>query len=166
MSNNVTVSSGQDYQVSSGQTDNGDTVQAGGELDVLSGGTIIGTFNDFGTIIVDPGGVEQGTVISGANAAVEYDDGSASGDTVDFALQVVEAGGMDSAITINYRGEQQVNSGGTAVFATVNGGGTQFDFGTTSGTVLSGSSPQLLAEQVVEAGSTASNARGIQQHDY
>src|SRR5262245_16407318 len=39
----VTVSSGQTYTVSSGETDINDIVLAGGTLDVLSGGTIRGT---------------------------------------------------------------------------------------------------------------------------
>ena len=39
----VTVSNGQTYNVSSGQTDTGDTVDLGGTLNVLSGGTISNT---------------------------------------------------------------------------------------------------------------------------
>jgi autotransporter passenger strand-loop-strand repeat protein len=45
----TTVSSGQTYNVSSGQTDTGDIVVPGGTLDVLSGGTIINTANNGGT---------------------------------------------------------------------------------------------------------------------
>jgi len=47
----VTVSSGQTYSVSSGQTDIGDIVLAGGTLDVLSGGVISNTI-DSGTTVV------------------------------------------------------------------------------------------------------------------
>ena len=41
----VTVTNGQVYNVPSGQTDTGDTVDPGGELNVLSGGAIIGTLD-------------------------------------------------------------------------------------------------------------------------
>jgi autotransporter passenger strand-loop-strand repeat protein len=48
MSMNVTVISGQIYNVSSGQTDTGDIVFSGGVLNVASGGTIDNTVNDGG----------------------------------------------------------------------------------------------------------------------
>ena len=56
----VTVINGQTYNVSSGQTDSGDTVDPGGELDVLSGGTISGTL-DYGAVNIAAGGTATDT---------------------------------------------------------------------------------------------------------
>jgi len=48
----VTVSSGQTYTVSSGETDINDIVLSGGELDVISGGTASGTIVSGGVVQV------------------------------------------------------------------------------------------------------------------
>jgi autotransporter passenger strand-loop-strand repeat protein len=58
----VTVTSGATYNVSSGQTDTGDTVDNGGTLNVLSGGTISNTY-DYGFVNVSSGGTAIGTVV-------------------------------------------------------------------------------------------------------
>jgi len=52
----VTVSSGQTYNVPSGETDINDIVLAGGTLNVLSGGIAIDTVDRDGTITVAAGG--------------------------------------------------------------------------------------------------------------
>src|SRR5262249_48099279 len=70
----VTVSSGQTHIVSSGQTESGDIVLAGGTLDVLSGGTISSTV-DSGTINVY--GIASATTLSGG--ALEVASGGSTG---------------------------------------------------------------------------------------
>ena len=61
----VTVSSGETYTVSSGETDINDIVLAGGTLDVLSGGTIRGTtVSSGGTLELFGGASTSGTVIN------------------------------------------------------------------------------------------------------
>jgi hypothetical protein len=51
----VTVSNGQTSAVTAGQTDSGDTVEPGGQLNVLSGGAISGTF-DYGAVNIAASG--------------------------------------------------------------------------------------------------------------
>ena len=59
----VTVINGQTYNVSSGQTDIGDTVNPGGLLNVLSGGTISNTL-DNQYVFIFSGGTGIGTVVN------------------------------------------------------------------------------------------------------
>jgi hypothetical protein len=62
----VTVSSGQTYYVSSGQTDTGDIVLSGGAIDVLQGGgTINALVSAVGSISISLGGITTGTSLSG-----------------------------------------------------------------------------------------------------
>jgi len=144
MSMNVTVSSGQTYPVSSGQTDTGDIVLFGGTLDVLSGGTIIDTV-DSGTVNVSAGGSASGTTIYGNFVApgvgsetigvggidhgalisaggIQYDFGSADGDMI-YAngVQFVESGGVASGTTLS-SGSEEVLSGGAASGTTISSG--------------------------------------------
>src|SRR6266480_7489593 len=70
----VTVSSGQTYHVTGGQTDTGDIVLFGGTLDVLSGGTSSNTVNSGGSDFIYGSGV--GTTIKGGG---EYVYGHAVG---------------------------------------------------------------------------------------
>jgi autotransporter passenger strand-loop-strand repeat protein len=82
----TTVSSGQVYIVSAGQVDSGDTVDNGGELDVLSGGTITNTEAGYIQIF---GGAASNTIV---NSGAEQDVYAiASGTVVNSAgLEVVE----------------------------------------------------------------------------
>ena len=59
-----TVSSGQDVQISSGQSSSGEIVLSGGLLEVLSGGRASGTIDSGGIDAVYSGGTAIGTVVS------------------------------------------------------------------------------------------------------
>ena len=102
----VTVTAGQTYNVSSGQTDTGDTVDFGGTLNVLSGGTISNT-QDGGTVNVSSGGTTTdtvilnsvllnvygttvGTVVYGSGLEIVYSGGTAIGTVVNVGAQVVK----------------------------------------------------------------------------
>jgi autotransporter passenger strand-loop-strand repeat protein len=159
----TTVSSGETYPVSSGQTDTGDIVLAGGMLDVLSGGTIIGTLNSGGTVAVFAGGtaidttdiggtvelvggVTSNTTLSGligpggtqvANEFV-HSNGSALDTTVnDIAVLVVGSGGIASGTIVNTGGHENVDGGLTRVTA-VNAGGFDliYNDGVASSTIV------------------------------
>ena len=105
----VTVTAGQTYNVSSGQTDIGDIVENGGTLNVFSGGAISGT-QDSGTVNVSLGGTATdtvilnavllnvygttvGTVVYGSGLEIVYSGGTAVGTVVNIGAQVVEFGG-------------------------------------------------------------------------
>jgi autotransporter passenger strand-loop-strand repeat protein len=116
----ITVSSGQTWSVSSGETDNGDVVLAGGTLVVGSGGTAISDAI-YGTEFVVSGGFSSGaTVLNGGVEAV-YDSGSqvlndviSSGGT-----ELVSAGG--TAVGSIVKGVEFVQNGGQAFGADVEG---------------------------------------------
>jgi probable HAF family extracellular repeat protein/autotransporter passenger strand-loop-strand repeat protein len=82
----VTVSSGETHIVSSGQTESGDIVLAGGTLDVLSGGTISSTV-DSGTINVY--GIASNTTLSGGMLEVASGGSTGSG-----AITFTNSGGI------------------------------------------------------------------------
>jgi autotransporter passenger strand-loop-strand repeat protein len=60
----ITVSSGQTYTVSSGQTDTGDVILGGGTLVVVSGGVIANTINSGGTDVISSGGLATDTIVT------------------------------------------------------------------------------------------------------
>ena len=100
----VTVSAGQIYNVSSGQTDTGDTVLGGGAMFVLSGGVADTTAVDFGgSLAIDSGGTASGTILSGSEIVL----------------------GTETGTTVGSGGVQSVYLDGTALGATVSGGGVQ-----------------------------------------
>src|SRR4051812_11729761 len=98
ISMSVTLSTGQTYKVSSGQTDTGDIVLGGGTLNVLSGGTISNTTNS-GGIFVSAGGTSISASINNNGTQ-----------------RVV--GGRTFATTV-VNGQQFVSSGGIAIGATI-----------------------------------------------
>jgi len=97
----VTVSSGQTYTVSSGETDINDTVVSGGILNVLSGGTIINTADSY--VIYLSGGTASGTTINSGGS------------------EQVLSGSTASGTTVLNGGEQDVR-GGAAINTTISGG--------------------------------------------
>ena len=111
----VTVSD-RTYSISAGQTDTGDTVLAGGIIDVLLGGIALGTTVDTGGIQVVFGSA-VGTVISSTGA------------------NYVESGGAASGTVIFSGGDEFVEAGGTAI-GTVVDGGNQVVYGAAGGTVV------------------------------
>src|SRR5262249_56436090 len=113
--------------VSSGQTDVGDIVLAGGTLEVLGGVTSDTTLS----------GVTVGTQV--ANEFV-HSNGSALDTTVnDIAVLVVGSGGFASGTIVNSAGHENVDSG-FASTTVVNTGGFDliYDGGVTSGTIVNG----------------------------
>jgi autotransporter passenger strand-loop-strand repeat protein len=141
-----TVISGQTYNVSSGQTDTGDTVEYGGTLNVLSGGTISKT-TDKGTVYVSSGGTEIGTVVNGYAQEYVLDGGSALGTVVDSGgNEIVSAGGTAIGTVVNSGGDQYDN--GVALNTIVNG--AQFLSGIASGTVVNGT--QFLYDYATASG--------------
>jgi autotransporter passenger strand-loop-strand repeat protein len=67
----ITVSSGQTWNVSSGETDNGDIVLGGGFIYVTSGGTTIDTtVSSGGNETVYAGSTTSGTVVLGGGEQV------------------------------------------------------------------------------------------------
>jgi hypothetical protein len=75
---NVDVSAGQTYNASSGQIDNGDMVEFGGTLNVLSGGSIFST-EDKGLVFVSSGGTGAGTVVGNGGQKYVFGTESATG---------------------------------------------------------------------------------------
>jgi hypothetical protein len=72
MSVSVAVTNGEIYTVTAGQTDSGDIVDPGGELDVSVGGSIIGTLDNG---LVNVYGTATGTVVSSVAYEVVYPGG-------------------------------------------------------------------------------------------
>jgi autotransporter passenger strand-loop-strand repeat protein len=109
----ITVSSGQTHTISSGVTDTGDVVLAGGTLVVGSAGTAIST-TDFGVVDVDAGGLTSDSIV--ASGGVETVSG--------FAFFGFPADAIGT--TINNGGVQQVLADGNASNTVVNNGGLQY----------------------------------------
>jgi autotransporter passenger strand-loop-strand repeat protein len=154
MSSNVTVSSGEAYYVSSGQTDTGDTVDTGGYMYVENGGTIINTTAEGDSLIyIYAGGVDSGSTLSGPGGGGfgEADFGFTNGVTIDGSYQEVEAGATADNTLIN-GGDQSVYGGGFASATTIaSGGEQQLSGGTADATlILEG------GYQAVQSGGTAS----------
>jgi autotransporter passenger strand-loop-strand repeat protein len=119
------------FAIAAGQRASELVTGAGGEIDVLSGGTLIG-----------------GTVSSGGNDVVES-GGVISGTTVDDGGGVeVAAGGTTFGIVLNDPGQESVGVGGTAS-ATVIDGGLQAVFGSAADTQI------ISGTQDVESGGMA-----------
>jgi fibronectin-binding autotransporter adhesin len=158
----VIVSSGQTSGISSGQTDTGDSVLAGGTLIVSSGGTISNTVVDGGSPangslasgIVDFGGSAVSTTIRNSGAQDVF--GVASGSVVSSGgIEYVDSGGIVSGTTVSSGGGQYVFSTGTAIGTMVKGGAQLNVRGTTSNVVLSGGSPGGFAIDTVYFGGRA-----------
>ena len=100
------------------QTDTSDTVDYGGTLNVLSGGTTSNT-TDYGIVNISSGGIAIGTF---ANYGQEY----------------VESGGIGIGTIVKIGSQEYVESGGTAIGTVVsNGGQVSIESGgTASGTVV------------------------------
>jgi autotransporter passenger strand-loop-strand repeat protein len=141
----VTVSSGQTYTVSSGQTDIGDVVLAGGTLDVLSGGVISST-TDSGNVQVGSGGTAFGTTVNFGGVEVVL-EGSAVETIVNSGgiLDVIFLGSASST-TVNSGGFDLVSDGATTSDTLVEAGGVEIAFsgGLTSHTVVLSGGVQVL----------------------
>ena len=126
----ISVTSGQNISVGSGRTDNGDTVDSGGTLHILSGGVVENT-DDQGIVLVSAGGTAIFTF---------QENGS---------LQ--EVFGIASDTLIVKDSQEAIVSGGTAIRTTVASGATQeiFDEGTAIGTIVSSGGVQEVLGGIV-----------------
>jgi autotransporter passenger strand-loop-strand repeat protein len=77
----TTVLPGQTLNVSAGQTSSGVIVDAGGTLNALSGGKVIGTI-DSGVVNVSSGGRAVGTTVASGGAVFVAAHGVDSGSTI------------------------------------------------------------------------------------
>jgi autotransporter passenger strand-loop-strand repeat protein len=92
----TTVSSGT-LAVSSGQTSDGVIVLSGGQLNVLSGGTILNTFNSGGTDVVSSGGTAIGTTVSSGGDELISGGSSVSAIISAFACKIFSPVGSPAA---------------------------------------------------------------------
>ena len=125
----TTVLPGHTLNVGAGQTSSGVIVDAGGTLNVLSGGTVSSTI-DSGLVNVSSGGQAVGTKVASGGTLLIFSGGLADPTTIlGHGIEIIHSGGVDSGALIK--------------------GGTQFDSGlASSATVFTGS-------QVVVSGGTA-----------
>src|SRR2546428_826421 len=115
MATSVTVSSGQTYQIASGQTDTFDTVLDGGTLIVESGGAVS----------VLAGGVESTILLEEVGATETVSSGGMDLSGSNFGFQDIfgiASGGEN-------QGVQQIESGGIASGVFVGNGGSEIVFG-------------------------------------
>ena len=143
----TTVSSGQTYTVSSGQTDFGDIVLAGGTLDVLFGGVISNTI-DSGTVQVGlgdgSGGTAIGTTVVSGGIEVVRLGGSAVETTVDSGGILAVTLGFALSTTVNNGGFEVVVGGVTSDTLVEAGGVDIAIFAQTFSTVVSSGGVQVL----------------------
>ncbi len=119
----VTVSSGETYNVSSAQTDNGDTVLSGGSMFVLSGGYAQETIVESGgSLTVSSGGADNATTISSGGFLTI--DG-VSNYTILYGGSEIVFGVADDA-EVFAAGTQTVTSGGMATGTMISDGGVQY----------------------------------------
>ncbi len=133
------------------------TVLSGGEMNVLSGGTAMGTELNTGTEIVS--GTDSGSIINGGLQQIAS-GGKAVSTTINGGTQEIQEGGSSEGTVINTNGLQQVASGGVSDNTTINGGemnvlsggtatgtelnsGTEIVSGTDSGSTINGGLQQI-----------------------
>ncbi len=169
------------------------TVLSGGEMNVLSGGTAMGTELNTGTEIVS--GTDSGSIINGGLQQIAS-GGKAVSTTINGGTQEIQEGGSSEGTVINTNGLQQVASGGVSVNTTISGGemnvlsggtatgtelnsGTEIVSGTDSGSTINGGLQQIAdggkavsttinggTQEIQEGGSsegTVINTNGLQQ---
>ena len=135
------------------------TVLSGGEMNVLSGGTAMGTELNTGTEIVS--GTDSGSIINGGLQQIAS-GGKAVSTTINGGTQEIQEGGSSEGTVINTNGLQQVASGGVSVNTTISGGemnvlsggtatgtelnsGTEIVSGTDSGSTINGGLQQIAS---------------------
>ncbi len=156
-----------DYNVTSGVTSSGVTLNSGDNEFVSSGGIATGTINNGGAEFILDGGSVTGTQVNSGGVENVSSGGAASATVVNNSgSQVVHGGGSATGTVVNSGGNADVNPDATGTGAVVSGGvlnvygtasGTQVQAGieyvhsggTAAGTVVSGGS------QNIDAGSTA-----------
>ena len=126
-------------------------------MNVLSGGTAMGTELNTGTEIVS--GTDSGSIINGGLQQIAS-GGKAVSTTINGGTQEIQEGGSSEGTVINTNGLQQVASGGVSVNTTISGGemnvlsggtatgtelnsGTEIVSGTDSGSIINGGLQQI-----------------------
>ncbi len=118
------------YNVTSGQTISGLTLNNFDSLSINSGGKASGTVvNSFGYESIDSGGIASGTTVN--SGGFEY----------------IASGGIASGTTVNSGGHEYIASGGMASATIVNSGGDLY-MQLTSGVIESGSNGEYIVNGV------------------
>jgi autotransporter passenger strand-loop-strand repeat protein len=131
----IMVSNGQTYTVEPFEIDFGDTVLAGGTLDVLSRGTIVDT-------------VVSGTPVGSAIVNVSAGGFALFTTVIDNGFLNIDGGAVFGATITD--STEKVFAGGTAIDTTVSDGALFVDGGTVNGTTLTSNSD----ESVFDGGTT------------
>src|SRR5262249_7991805 len=166
----------------------GETVELGGVIPVLAGGTASGTtvngdltpnpdgvqrvfgtasgtiITHFGLEVVSAGGRTFGTTVHSSGEQDVLSGGTAIGTTLSeaFTPQAGRTGGMASATTIGSGGQQAVLRGGTAIGTTVNSGGVQLvSAGPAIGREIDSDAHHQISGATVRA--TTVNSGGLQE---
>jgi autotransporter passenger strand-loop-strand repeat protein len=156
----ITVTAGQNVSVGSGRTDNGDTVDSGGTLHILSGGVVENT-DDQGIVFVSAGGTAIFSFLE--NGSLQEVFGIAS-DTliVKNSQEAIVSGGTAIRTTVASGATQEIFDEGTAIGTIVSSGGVQQVFGGIAiGAILRGGGTQFLNLGGVADG-TVVDSGGIQ----
>ncbi|WP_051296586.1 autotransporter outer membrane beta-barrel domain-containing protein [Anaeroarcus burkinensis] len=148
--------------ISSGTASN-ITLNSGGILDVLTGGSALGT-------IISRGGIENvsgdasGATINNGGVQNVSSGGNVSGATISSGgTQSVSSGGLATGSIVQSGGVQNVSSGGVATGATISSGGTQsVNFGGSASlsTIKSGGSQTVASGGIVT--NTQIDSGGVQ----
>ncbi|MSP02903.1 MAG: hypothetical protein EXR07_17950, partial [Acetobacteraceae bacterium] len=140
----VTLNTGDFALVSSGGTAKSLVLKDGSALDIFSGGTASGTVMSGGSVYVFSGGVASGTVMSNGFEYVSS-GGVASATVVRGGTVAISAGGTASFTVVSSAGSEAVYGGGLAI-ATVLSGGLEavYSGGTASATVVSSGASEFV----------------------
>jgi autotransporter passenger strand-loop-strand repeat protein len=120
----TTVSSSQTFNISSGQSDDGDVVLSGGILEVLSGGSATNA-TIVGIEVVSSGGADIGATVSAGGYQQVFSGGVATAATIQSGgYEYVNSGAAASSTTVDSGGLEMIIPGGMGDGATVASGGT------------------------------------------
>src|SRR6516225_8243650 len=147
----------------SGETSSGLIVE--GTLNVLAGGTAIGTTVEFidAQEVIFAGGVASATAVNQSSSEIISSGGKAFATTVEgaSAAELVMSGGMASGTVVTFLGAETVFAGGTAIGTILLGGG-QDVIGTAIATTISGAPGlQDIGEDGIASGTVVAGGGGV-----
>ena len=147
----------------SGETSSGLIVE--GTLNVLAGGTAIGTTVEFidAQEVIFSGGVASATAVNQSSSEIIFSGGKAFATTVEgaSAAELVMSGGMASGTVVTFLGAETVFAGGTAIGTILLGGG-QDVIGTAIATTISGAPGlQDIGEDGIASGTVVAGGGGV-----
>ena len=141
------------------------TVENGGmEVVHANGSAVDTTAESGGVVLILTGGTTTGTMLAGTEYVTS--DGAAFSTTVGSGgTEIVSSGGLAVSTSVGSGGTELVSAGGSTDSLQVASGGTVSDFGTTSGTVMSGGTFDVQAggvafETVVGRGAVLNDDAG------